>query len=977
MLMRPMRQSERPGWRIPKRLTSLMRLGAIALFAAIMCVASSHWNHAAWGAMSSTVASPPPSLPTSQPTVMDVVSGHSLDPGRWAIATNSAAHIPNNQRPNNQRPNNQRPNNTNSSVTVAQRANRDAQQLYADGNYEQVVARLTEALQASQSNPVGQAVMLSNLSLTYQQLGDWQAADETIGQAMSILQSDDARSAPDQGSVLAQALDVQGSYYLAVGDGESAVEAWETSAQVFDEIGLSARAAMGRVNQAQALQSLGFYQQAIALLQTLQNNFLDTPDSLEKAAALRSLGEAQRVVGKLSDAQEALEASLAIALALDDSEAIAQTYLSLGNASRAGIDLFSTSYIPSHAQISESQALTDSAATYYRQAAAQSDRPIIQTQAALNVLSLFIEVENWDEAIRFYPGIGQQLSALPPGRPAVYAQVNYAQSLVQLKNERAQITVDWSEIAQLLTNAYQQAVELNDSRAQSFALGHLGELYEKTTQWDESQTLTRRALALAQSINAQDIAYRWQWQLGQVLKESGEYDNALSAYSEAFNTLQLLRSDLAAANADIKFSFRKSVEPVYREYVDLLLRPGEQPAEANQDRASEPGQRPLLSTDQANLRRARDVMEALQVAQLENFFQSACLEPKLQIDSIIQEQNQQAAVIYPIILADRLEILVKLPQSEDLMHYAPVYMPQEEVETYLREFRRDLQGLYTYRRVEEKGKVIYDWLIGQADEQFAQNNIETLIFVLDGSLRNIPMAALYDGTQYVVQKYAVDLVLGLEVSGIQSLDRSKMRVLAAGLVDPPVEFQNTYARLTNVKAELDMIQESDIRSVLLREDSFRRKEFNDEFNNREFQVVHLATHGQFGADRESTFILDAEGKVALDDLSELFGTERQVSDAPIQLLIMSACRTATGDDREVLGIAGTTVRAGARSALASLWSLDDEASVTFTSEFYKHLGQPGISRAEAVRLAQEMMLNNPNFNHPRFWSAYVLVGSWL
>ena len=92
---------------------------------------------------------------------------------------------------------------------------------------------------------------------------------------------------------------------------------------------------------------------------------------------------------------------------------------------------------------------------------------------------------------------------------------------------------------------------------------------------------------------------------------------------------------------------------------------------------------------------------------------------------------------------------------------------------------------------------------------------------------------------------------------------------------------------------------------------------------------------------------------------------------------MSACRTATGDDREVLGIAGTTVRAGARSAIASLWSLDDEASVTFTREFYQHLGKPGISRAKAVRLAQETMLNDPEFNHPRFWSAYVLVGSWL
>jgi CHAT domain-containing protein len=851
-----------------------------------------------------------------------------------------------------------------------------AQQLYGEGRYDQAAQRLSEALQRSQGDSIEQAVILSNLSLTYQQLGNWDAANESIQSALSILTSDAVRSAPERGGVYAQALDVQGSYDLAVGNGEAAVLAWRQSAQVFDEIGLPTRAAMSRVNQAQALQSLGFYQQAIALLQTLQEDLKDAPDSLEKAAALRSLGEAQRVAGSIRDAKESLDKSLEIVNGLNNAEAIAQTYLSRGNVNRTGIDFSVPEFLRTDELDARNRQLIDAAISDY-QSAAQSNVLTTQVQASLNLLSLLIEVNQWEDAVRLYPTIEPKLNALSSGRPAIYAQVNYAQSLMDLKTEIPQISVAWTDISDVLTTAYQHAVDLDDLRAQSFALGHLAELYEHTAQLEDSNVVTRRALALAQSINAQDIAYRWQWQLGRVLRDSGNYDAAIDAYAEAFNTLQLLRSDLVAANADVKFSFRRSVEPVYREYVDLLLRPNDGSTDPTRLRQIPPGDRPLLSTNQENLQRAREVMEALQVAQLENFFQSACLEPKLQIDKVIEERNQQAAVIYPIILGDRLEVIVKLPQRDELMHYAPVYLPQSEIEQYLREFRRDLQGLYTYRRVEEKGKVIYDWLIGQADSEFEQNNIETLIFVLDGSFRNVPMAALHDGEKYVVEKYAVDLVLGLEVSGIETLDRRRMNVLAAGLVEPPPNFRDQYASLENVKRELDLIQASDLRAVLLREEEFRRQEFNDEFNKRQFQVVHLATHGQFGADRENTFILDADGKVELDDLSELFGSERQVSDAPIQMLIMSACRTATGDDREVLGIAGTTVRAGARSALASLWSLDDEASVAFMDEFYKNLGKPDISRAEAVRRAQESMLNSLNFNHPRFWSAYVLVGSWL
>lgn len=835
----------------------------------------------------------------------------------------------------------------------------EAQQLYALGRYDEAAILLRNLLQQNVADPMDRAVLLSNLALTAQQLGAWTEAEAAVDEALTFIQSDAAETAPDRLSVWAQALDVKASLALAMGETESAVESWAQAAELFEQANAFNRAIASQINQAQALQALGLYRRAIAILESVQVDLATTPNSLEKAAVLRSLGESQRVTGDLGKAADILNESRAIATELGSAEAEALSLLSLGNLARVRMNLLLDTDSPEE---TGNSALAETALDAYRQAARLAETSLTRVQADLNTLGFLVELQRWSEALDLYPSIFEQFSDLPPGRPAIYAQVNYAQTLAQLNHELGDEAIAWSDIAKTLSVAYQQAQELDDPRAQSFALGHLGELYELTERWNDAQGLTRQALSLSQSINAQDIAYRWQWQLGRVLKEEGDFSQALAAYKEAFDTLQLLRSDLVSANTDVKFSFRKSVEPVYREFVDLLLKP--------QGEAEIP---------QANLRQARDVMEALQVAQIENFFQSACLEPKLQIDRVIDERNQRAAVLYPIILSDRLEVIVKLPQNDELLHYSPTYRTADEVGQALDIFRRDLQGLYTYQRIRQVGSVLYDWLIRPADPYLEQNQIETLIFVLDGSLRNVPMATLYDGEQeqYLAEKYAVDLVLGLEVSDPEPLNRDRMNVLAAGLIEPPPEFRNRYAELVNVKDEMDLIEKSDIRATVLREQEFKRQNFNEEFNKREFQVVHLATHGQFGSDRESTYILDADGRIPLDDLSELFGVERQISDAPIQLLIMSACRTATGDDRAVLGIAGTTVRAGARSAIASLWSLDDEASVTFTREFYKNLGKPGISRAEAIRLAQMAMMQDPNFNHPRYWAAYVLVGSWL
>jgi CHAT domain-containing protein len=105
-------------------------------------------------------------------------------------------------------------------------------------------------------------------------------------------------------------------------------------------------------------------------------------------------------------------------------------------------------------------------------------------------------------------------------------------------------------------------------------------------------------------------------------------------------------------------------------------------------------------------------------------------------------------------------------------------------------------------------------------------------------------------------------------------------------------------------------------------------------------------------------------------------TRRQQND-PIELMVLSACQTAEGDDRAALGLAGMAIRSGARSTLATLWAVNDESTAALMTQFYQELSNADLSKAEALRLAQIKILQNPEFSHPYYWSPFVLIGNWL
>lgn len=829
----------------------------------------------------------------------------------------------------------------------------EAKNLYAAGRFAEALRLLQQVLPAYQNSgdKVAEVAILSNLALNFHQLGRIPEATQTIDQAIAILQK--TPNSPQQLPVWAQVWDVKASLELAQGKAEAALSSWETAASLYQQLKDSNRAILAQVNQAQALQTLGLYRREISILQNLTTDLAKQPDSLAKAVSFRNLGEALMLAGNLKQAEANLQISLKIAQQLrwsptdrrSSPETTATIYLSLGNLA----DIQGSSIQQKN-----------TALNYYEKAAVSSTTATTKIPAQLNRLHLLIELEQWPAAQALYPEIQSQITNLPLGRSAIYAQVNLAQNLLKLRMKFPNPSPE--TIAKILAVARQQAEQLQDVRAESFVLGNLGHLYELSQQWSIAQDLTRQALNLSESIQASDIAYRWQWQLGRVLcqgkrhcEEEGNITGAIAAYTEAFNTLKNIRSDLIATNKNVQFSFRETVEPVYRRLVDLLLQSSAQ--------------------SQNNLMQARNVIEALQVAKLQNYLQQACEDTQLELDKVIDSKDQTSAIIYAIILDDRLEVILKRPNKQ-LDHYAT--QPKEKIQEVVSRLYENLQEVGSYEEVQQDGQQVYNWLIQPLEKELKDSKIKNLIFVLDGPLRKIPMASLYDGQQYLVEKYSVSLALGLQVREPMTLDRSKMKVLAASLTEPPKnrEFSG-FSRLANVDLEVKEIKNTGLAVTWIADQEFTTKNFNKKLNTSNFEVIHLATHGLFGADRENTFVVTADGKLNIDDFDKLFLTQKQNYTHRIELLFLSACQTATGNDQEVMGIAGTTVQAGASSAIASLWDLDDEASVPFIKEFYQHLGQPNISRAEALRLAQQSLLKNPKYDHPRYWAPYVLVGSWL
>lgn len=395
-------------------------------------------------------------------------------------------------------------------------------------------------------------------------------------------------------------------------------------------------------------------------------------------------------------------------------------------------------------------------------------------------------------------------------------------------------------------------------------------------------------------------------------------------------------------------------------------------------------------------------IESSRTQELEQFLGEALAAPTLTegairdtLQRIAQQTGQRTAIIYAFVQPSHLELVLLPPTGEPIFKRVPTAPKALLLATAQRLVNAVKTPNITNRqRYLQPAQQLYQWLIAPLAADLATHQIDTLLFSLDPGLRAIPLAALYDGRQFLVEKYSLGLTPSINLTDTRYVSLQQAKVLALGRS----EF-DSQSPLPSVPMELGTIIESQGQGKALINEDFTVNRLKGLRRQESFPIVHLATHADFKpGDANNAYIQLWDARLQLNQLRKL-----NWNNPPLELLVLSACRTAVGDDAAELGFAGLAVQAGAKSVLASLWYVSDEGTLGFMTEFYRQLHQAPI-KAEALRQTQLAMLRgevriedgyligldktqrlelpgvlsvlgNQTLAHPAYWAGFTMVGS--
>ena len=362
---------------------------------------------------------------------------------------------------------------------------------------------------------------------------------------------------------------------------------------------------------------------------------------------------------------------------------------------------------------------------------------------------------------------------------------------------------------------------------------------------------------------------------------------------------------------------------------------------------------------------------------------------------IAEQTGNQSAVVYVTLLPNQIELVLFTPEGVPIRQVVPD-VGEEEVLATARELHRNITHPHfrnSDRYLKSAGQ-LYQWLIAPLKDELTVAQTDTLLFSMDEGLRALPIAALHDGKQFLVEQYSFSMIPSLSL--IDTRYRALQNTQALGMGASTFTDLNP---LPAVPVELSAITQHIWQGEAFLNESFTRNNLVAERQEFPYPIVHLATHGEFqSGDPSNSYIQLWDEKLRLDEL-RLLGWNNPA----VELLVLSACKTAVGDPQAELGFAGLAVAAGVKSAMASLWYVSDEGTLALMTEFYSHLTDSQI-KAEALRQAQIAMIRghvsveagelrgsglrgsiplppelahfeNTNLSHPYYWSAFTTIGS--
>lgn len=363
--------------------------------------------------------------------------------------------------------------------------------------------------------------------------------------------------------------------------------------------------------------------------------------------------------------------------------------------------------------------------------------------------------------------------------------------------------------------------------------------------------------------------------------------------------------------------------------------------------------------------------------------------------------QKKPALIYAIPRTDQLELILILPDRAPILRSIPD-AKLKKLQPVATEFSSEITNPRKINTTSylEPAQKLYQWIIAPLEADLKAAKIETLLFCVGEGLRTLPLAAMHDGQQFLVQKYSLARIPAFKFTDINYADLKNAQVLGMGAS----VFSETSNKqpLPAVPLELKAIAQEWPGKSLINED-FTIVNLQSQRLQKRYEIIHLATHAEFrsGAPKNS-YIQFWDTQLGLDQMRDL-----KWNNPPLELLVLSACKTAIGDKEAELGFAGLALQSGAKSALASLWHVSDAGTLALMSEFYQQLkvrkpNEPPIIKAEAMRQAQIAaiegkvtiengqlrssrgetllplsipQLDGKNLSHPYYWAAFSIIGS--
>ncbi len=611
----------------------------------------------------------------------------------------------------------------------------------------------------------------------------------------------------------------------------------------------------------------------------------------------------------------------------------------------------------------------------------------------------------------------QKLSALVALSPrvALVAEPNRrARLYLNLGNQANELGEPGLETAfRSFDAAYKLLPEL-EVRLKLEALDALSGLYERKGRIREALNLSEYAVRVsgkdADGLNIEDLLVRLEWRKGRLFQLQGRNRDALRAYQSAAEHLEAIRQDIPVELESGRSSYQEILRPVFTGLVDLLLAAADELPERARAGAY------LSAIHEIELTKQSEMQDYLGDRCSVETVRSVARTP-LPVDT---------AVLYPILLPDRLELLL---QTEKGVIRRTVNARGEDVASLALTLSRELPRYWSKEYLVSAQK-LYDLVLRPLERDLLAQGIQTIVVVPDGPLRLIPMGALHDGQKFAIERFAVTTVTGMSMTNLQAPGRGGAIALLAGLSEPgPVlaklasgigavseagpssrvapsllahdgpQIRSGALRIpqvgagvaTDPAARTAALKESlllpgvkdeirGIRAIIpnvsIFDEAFTLGRFGEEVQSGDYRILHIASHGVFGGNASSSYIMTYDDLLYMNDLESILKVNRSDGDS-IELLTLSACETAEGNDRAPLGISGVAIKAKARSVLGTLWPVGDEAASKLMEGFYSRLASKNFMKAQALQSAQLDLLKNEALSHPFFWAPFVLIGNWM